>query len=66
MNLALALPVAFAFNAITHLFQTVRHRDYMPGTLTGVAINVPLALYIYRRALREGYLSRSRSRRLER
>ena len=61
MNLALALPAVFAFNALTHLLQTVRHRDYMPGTITGLAINVPLALYIYGRALREGYLSGSRS-----
>ncbi len=61
MNLALALPAVFAFNAMTHLLQTVRHRDYMPGTITGLVINVPLALHIYVRALREGYLSGSRS-----
>jgi Protein of unknown function with HXXEE motif len=53
MNFTLALPTVFAFNAMTHLFQTVRYRDYMSGTVTGVAINVPLALYIYRRALHD-------------
>ena len=61
MKLALTLPAVFAFNAMTHLRQTVRHRDYMSGTITGLAINVPLAFYIYGRALREGYLSGSRS-----
>ena len=66
MNLALALPAVFAVNAMTHLLQTIRHRDYMPGTITGLAINVPLALYIYERALREGCLSGSRSKVAER
>ena len=61
-TLTLALPAAFSFNALTHLLQTIRHREYMPGTITGLAINVPLSIYIYRRAIREGYLPDSQLR----
>lgn len=60
MRLALALPGVFAFNAITHVLQTVRHRDNMPGTATGVLVNIPMAAFIYRRALREGILNMPR------
>ena len=55
-RLALTIPSALSLNALDHLLQTVRYRDYSPGTVTGIGINIPLSVYIYRRALREGRL----------
>ncbi len=61
--LALALQGALAINALGHLGQTLWYRDYSPGTLTGLGLNVPLAAYIYKRAVGEGYLFADQARR---
>lgn len=55
--LGLALPAALFVNALGHLGQTIFYRDYSPGTATGLGVNVPLAVYLYRRASHEGQLS---------
>ncbi len=55
--LGLALPAALFVNALGHLGQTIFYRDYSPGTATGLGVNVPLAVYLYQRASREGQLS---------
>ena len=59
LALVLTLQGALAVNALGHLGQTFWYRDYSPGTLTGLGVNVPFAAYIYRRAVREGYLCRT-------
>jgi hypothetical protein len=46
-----------AANAGTHLAQTIFLRDYSPGTITGITINVPLVVLLYRQAIHEGVLS---------
>ena len=56
-RLALTIPFALSLNALDHLRQTIWYRDYSPGTATGIGINIPVSLYIYRRALREKRLS---------
>lgn len=55
--LSLAVPAALFVNALGHLGQTLWLRDYWPGTITGIGLNAPFALYLYRRAAAEGYLS---------
>lgn len=57
LQLALAIPALMAFNAGAHLAQTILLRDRSPGTITGVGVNIPLALLLYRRALRDGVLT---------
>ena len=53
----LAVPALLAVNALTHLLQTIVLRDCSPGTMTGLGVNVPLAVYLYVRAAREGVLT---------
>jgi hypothetical protein len=57
LQIVLAIPALMAINAATHLAQTIILKDYSPGTLTGVSINLPLAAYLYQRALCEGILT---------
>lgn len=54
---ALALPALMAVNAGTHLAQTLLLRDYSPGTITGLGIQVPLAVWLYRTTVREQALT---------
>jgi hypothetical protein len=56
LRLTLAMPSLMAVNALIHLAQTILLRDYSPGTVTGVVINLPLAGYLYQWAAREGLL----------
>ena len=57
LHLALAIPALMAANAGTHLAQTLVLRDYSPGVITGVGVNVPLACYLYVRTMRERRLT---------
>jgi hypothetical protein len=63
LQLALAIPALMAANGAMHLGQTIALRDYSPGTVTGVAINIPLAIGLYRRAARERWLAPGELRR---
>jgi hypothetical protein len=63
LQLALAIPAVMAANGAMHLGQTIALRDYSPGTATGVAINIPLAIALYRRAARERRLAPGELRR---
>lgn len=55
---ALSLPALLAANAASHVMQSLIVRDLSPGTITGVGLSLPYALYVYRRAAREGHLPR--------
>jgi hypothetical protein len=57
LQVALAIPALMAVNAGTHLTQTLILHDYPPGTITGLTINVPLAVWLYRQAMCEGVLT---------
>ena len=63
MQLALAIPALMALNAGTHMAQTIALQDYSPGTITGITVNMPLAIWLYREALREGVLTAPELRR---
>ena len=45
---------------VPHVAATVLLRRYAPGVVTAVALNLPLTLYLLRRAFREEYISRKR------
>ena len=63
LQLTLATPSLMAVNALAHLAQTIILRDYSPGTVTGVGLNLPLAVYLYRYAAREKVLTARELRR---
>lgn len=60
---ALALPALMACNAAAHLGQTIALRELSPGTVTGLCLNLPLAVAIYLRARACGYLAPREARR---
>ena len=45
---------------VPHVAATLLLRRYAPGVVTAVALNLPLTLYLLRRAFREEYISRKR------
>ena len=57
LQLALVMPASMAVNAGTHLAQTIVLRDYSPGTITGITMNVPVAVLLYRQAMHDGVLT---------
>lgn len=55
--LVLEIQMALGFNAILpHLLTTLRFREYSPGVVTAVLINLPFSVYLFQRGLREGIL----------
>ena len=55
----LVLQGMIAINVVWHVAVAVFFmRGYSPGLVTAVAINAPLSVYIFRRAVREGWVSR--------
>ncbi len=42
---------------IPHIAASVRMRQYNPGVITAVCLNLPFSLYVFRRAYREQYLT---------
>ena len=54
----LALEAAVALNVVAHLVSAVAvFHGYAPGLVTAVSINAPFALYCFRRARRERWVS---------
>lgn len=52
--------LAMALNAIfPHLLASLALRCYMPGTATGMLVNLPIGVALLTRALREGYIEAS-------
>lgn len=43
-------------NVVWHLGVVVWYRAYAPGVVTAVVLNLPLTIYLLRRALRENYI----------
>ena len=46
-------------NVVWHLGVAIWYRTYAPGVVTAVALNLPLTIYLLRRAVRENYISPS-------
>ncbi len=42
---------------IPHIAASVRMKQYNPGVITAVCLNLPFSLYVFRRAYREQYLA---------
>ncbi len=56
---AIWLQAMFLLNVfVPHLAVTLWLRRYTPGVVTALAVNLPLSLYLFRGALREGVVSR--------
>jgi hypothetical protein len=53
----LAIAALTASNGCWHVWASFKSREYSPGTITGVAIYVPLAVYGYNHYLRSGAAS---------
>jgi hypothetical protein len=54
---ALALGSAVAWNGCFHLAATLWSRSYCPGTVTGVALYLPFAVWVARLAVRDGVIA---------
>ncbi|KAB8145889.1 HXXEE domain-containing protein [Chloroflexia bacterium SDU3-3] len=60
---AMASAALMACNAAAHLAQTIALRERSPGAVTGLCVNLPLAVAFYRRAIACGYLAPREARR---
>lgn len=50
---------AMAANAfMPHLIATIVRRSYMPGTATGLLLNLPLGVLLLRRGVAEGWVAK--------
>jgi hypothetical protein len=54
--LAIAFQVGLVLNALQHAVVGVWAGGYAPGVVTGLLLNLPYAVYLIRRALREGWV----------
>ncbi len=48
-------------NAFAHSFTALLRRGYVPGLVTAILINLPFGIYVFRRAVREGWIRRYRA-----
>jgi hypothetical protein len=57
IHLLLAVQMVIFVNVfIPHVAMTIYYRSYNPGLITAVSLNLPFSLYLFHRALVEGYL----------
>jgi hypothetical protein len=57
--LLLVVEATMAVNAVSHaLLATIIFRGYAPGVVTALVVNIPFAVYCFRRAARENWVSR--------
>lgn len=62
---ALLVQAVIAVNVVSHLtVAAIVMRGYSPGLVSAVLVNAPLSVYLFRRAAREGWLSRAALRAL--
>ncbi|MBI3151814.1 MAG: HXXEE domain-containing protein [Chloroflexi bacterium] len=58
ISIVLGIQMVMLVNAIApHLVTALRFRKYSPGVVTALILNVPFSIYLFQRAMREGYLS---------
>lgn len=55
IGLFMGMQSIFLVNAATHAMAAIIFAGYAPGVVTGLLLNVPFALYLFRRAFRDGY-----------
>lgn len=57
-SIILGVQMIMLVNAIApHLVTTLRFRKYSPGIVTALLLNIPFSIYLFQRAMWEGYLS---------
>jgi len=42
---------------VPHLSTAIRFRQYSPGLVTGLSLNLPFSIYLFQRAMQEGFMS---------
>lgn len=56
--LLLLVQMVMLVNVASHVAAAVFLRGYAPGVVTALALNLPFSIYLLRRAMREGWISR--------
>lgn len=51
-------------NGFSHLLTAALRGGYVPGLFTGVLINIPFGIYVFRKVVKEGWIRRYRARQL--
>lgn len=57
--LLVGLQAVMLINVLAHSLLALSFGGYTPGLITALLINLPFSLYLLRRAVREGWMSRS-------
>lgn len=58
---SLLVEAVLLVNGFAHVLSALLRAGYVPGLITGVLINIPLGIYIFRRVVREGWIRRYRA-----
>ena len=58
---ALLVEAVLLVNAFSHMLAAALLGRYVPGLITAVLVNLPFGLYVFRRAVREGWIRRHRA-----
>ncbi len=57
ISIILGIQMVMLVNAIApHLVTTLRFRKYSPGVITALLLNIPFSMYLFQRAMLEGYM----------
>jgi len=56
--LLLATQAVLLLNVLSHIGSAILLRGYSPGLVTALLVNLPVSVYLFRRAAREHWLSR--------
>ena len=57
-HVLLGLQIVMLYNVLAHAMMAVLLGGYAPGLVTAVVFNLPISVYLLRRALRERWISR--------
>ena len=58
---ALFVEAVLLVNAFFHIFTAAVLASYVPGLITAALINLPFGIYVFRRAVRDGWIRRHRA-----
>ena len=58
---SLVVEAVLLVNGFAHLLSAVLRGGYVPGLITGVLINIPFGIYVFRKVVREGWIRRYRA-----